>query len=201
MSAATPTPFKIDIPQDALDFLQKRLAMTSLPPPEPETDTPWRYGVPSADIARKLEHWKTKYDWRKHEATLNKELPQFTLPISVDGHGTFQAHFVHQKAQRVTRGKPIPLLFLHGWPGHFGEVRKILPLLTNPDSDNVPVFDVVAPSLPGFGFSDAPTKAGFAYNQYAEVWRCADDARVVALNVFATVRPQDNACVGLRLLW
>jgi pimeloyl-ACP methyl ester carboxylesterase len=169
MSLVSPLVFKISVPQDALDNVKQKLALTALPPPAPPSEDSWKYGVPLEDITRILEYWKTQYDWRKHEASLNAELPQFTLPIDVKDHGTFQAHFVHQKAQREAKGKPIPLLFLHGWPGHFAEVRKILPLLTNPESDDDPVFDVVAPSLPGFGFTSAPTKAGFAHAQYAEV--------------------------------
>ena len=84
-------------------------------------------------------------------------------------HGTFQARFVWQRAQPTGNGKTIQLLFLHCWPGHFAEVRKILPLLTNPEVEDDPVFDVVEPSLPGFGFTDASNKNCFAHDQYAEV--------------------------------
>ena len=157
------------MPQDALDLLQKKLDITSLPPPAPESEDAWKYGVPHADMTRLIEYWKTKYEWRKHEAELNEDLPQFTLPVEVKDHGTFQAHFVWQKAQRAGKDKTIPLLFLHGWPGHFAEVRKILGPLTNPEGEDDPVFDVVAPSLPGFGFTSTPTKEGFAHDQYAEV--------------------------------
>lgn len=166
MPSATPTPFVIDVPQGALDALKQRLASTTLPPPPPPTDDPWHYGVPNADIKRILAHWKTAYDWRAAEASLNKDLPQFTLPVAVQDHGILTAHFVHRKA---TRHDAIPLLFLHGWPGHFAEVRKVLPLLTNPEGEDDPAFHVVAPSLPGFGFSSAPEKSGFALSQYAEV--------------------------------
>jgi pimeloyl-ACP methyl ester carboxylesterase len=179
MSGSSPRPFKIAIPQEALDSLQKRLALTTLPPPELQCDDPWAYGAPSREIARFLNYWQTNYDWRKHESAINEELPQFTLPIPVDGHGTLQAHFVHKKATlRLTKEKPVPLLFLHGWPGNFAEIRKVLPLLTNPKSDDDLVFDVVAPSLPGFGFSEAPKKAGFAHAQYAEVRRFASLKRL-----------------------
>lgn len=169
MSTETPTPFNIAVPQDALDTVKQRLDTATLPPPSPSSDDPWQYGVPTTDITRILEYWKTTYNWKVHEAALNEELPQFTLPVAVQDHGIFQAHFVHQKAKRVPVGKAIPLLFVHGWPGSFLEVRKILPLLTTPENDDDPVFDVVAPSLPGFGFSSAPEKAGFAIDQYAEV--------------------------------
>ncbi|GJE91854.1 epoxide hydrolase [Phanerochaete sordida] len=166
MSATTPTPFKIAIPQDALDAAQRKLAAATLPPPAPHGGDEWEYGVPRAELEKLLAHWTSAYDWRTHEAALNAELPQFTLPIDVANHGELTAHFVHQRAKRA--GKAVPLLFVHGWPGHFAEVRKILPLLTNPDAETDLAFDVVAPSLPGFGFSSAPTKSGFAIDQYAE---------------------------------
>lgn len=169
MSNAVPTPFQIAIPQDALDAVQQKLAHATLPPPPPESDDPWQYGVPNAALEPILAHWKSGFDWRKEEAALNAELPQFTLLVAVQNHGVLEAHFVHQRAKR--EGKAIPLLFVHGWPGHFAEVRKILPLLTNPENDEDPAFDVVSPSLPGFGFSSTPEKTGFAISQYAEARR------------------------------
>ncbi|EKM49656.1 uncharacterized protein PHACADRAFT_106742 [Phanerochaete carnosa HHB-10118-sp] len=164
----SPVPFRISVPRDALDAVKQRLETATLPPPAPSSDNPWKYGVPSADIARIVEFWKTSYDWRKAEAALNDDLPQFTLPITVRDHGMFQAHFVHKRANEVEGRKGIPLLFIHGWPGHFCEVRKVLPMLTNPENENDVAFDVVAPSLPGFGYTSAPEKGGFALVQYAE---------------------------------
>ena len=168
MSSETPAAFDIAVPQDALEVVKQRLATTTLPPSSPEGDDPWQYGTSLVNVARILEYWRTTYNWREHESALNRELPQFTLPVAVQDHGVLTAHFVHQKATRISQGKAIPLLFVHGWPGSFLEVRKILPLLTNYESDEDPVFNVVAPSLPGFGFSSAPEKPGFAIDQYAE---------------------------------
>ena len=165
-SAAAPEPFQIAVPQDALDAVKRKLDATTLPPPAPASADAWDYGVPLADMQRLLAYWQTTYDWKKHEAALNAELPQFKLAVPVAGRDSFQAHFVHGRAKRA---KAIPLLFVHGWPGSFIEVRKILPLLTNPESEDDPAFDVVAPSLPGFGFTCAPEKTGFAIDQYAEV--------------------------------
>jgi len=105
------------------------------------------------------------YDWRVHEAALNEELPQFTRDIEVDGFGTLNIHYVHQKSRTVDA---IPLLFVHGWPGSFIEARKIIPLLVETSSEH-PSFHVVALSLPGYAFSEAPKKKGFALTQYAEV--------------------------------
>ncbi|EEB98496.1 hypothetical protein MPER_01980, partial [Moniliophthora perniciosa FA553] len=107
--------------------------------------------------------WKDSYDWKKHEKLLNDELPQFTRDINVDGFGTLNIHYVHKKSQ-VTENA-IPLLFVHGWPGSFIEIRKILPLLVQ----GTPNFHVVAVGLPGFGFSEGAKKKGFSIGQYAEV--------------------------------
>ncbi|KAJ3551798.1 hypothetical protein NM688_g4504 [Phlebia brevispora] len=157
--------FTIAVPQSALDSLAQKLAQATLPSAAPESENEWDYGVPLKDVERLVARWKDGFDWKAAEAELNASLPQYTRPIEVEGHGTFTAHYVHKKSEKANA---IPLLFLHGWPGHFGEVRKILPLLANPTEVEAPAFHVVAPSLPGFGFSSAPTKKGFSGAQYAE---------------------------------
>ncbi|KAF7332854.1 EHN domain-containing protein [Mycena venus] len=133
--------------------------------PDELDDAGWDYGAPLADIKRLVTRWKNGYDWRKHEAALNAELPQFTRDIDVEGFGTLNVHYVHKKSALETA---IPLLFVHGWPGSYIEARKIAPLLTTVQPDR-PSFHVVALSLPGYGFSEAPTKKGFRIAQYAEV--------------------------------
>ncbi|KAF8073536.1 Alpha/Beta hydrolase protein [Lyophyllum atratum] len=160
---STETPFKISIPDSQLSLLQQKLALTTFP--DELQDANWAYGAPLADITRLVNRWKEGYDWRKHEAALNDELPQFTRDLDVDGFGTFNVHYVHKKSEVENA---IPLLFVHGWPGSFMEVRKILPLLIEASPDH-PSFHVVAISLPGFGFSTAPTKKGFGLSQYAEL--------------------------------
>ena len=178
-------PFSISVSQSALDALQKKLAPATLPTAAPESEDEWNYGVPLKDIERLVARWKDGYDWRAAEAALNADLPQFTRSVEVTGHGTITAHYVHKQSERANA---IPLLFLHGCeplsssqlhtcsgylrspgPGHFAEVRKILPLLVAPEAAGAPSFHVVAPSLPGFGFSSAPKKKGFAVTQNAEV--------------------------------
>ncbi|TEB24607.1 hypothetical protein FA13DRAFT_1714606 [Coprinellus micaceus] len=96
---------------------------------------------------------------------LNAQLPQFTRKIEVEGHGVLDIHYVHKRSEV---DKAIPSLFVHGWPGSFIEVGKILPKLVDGSGDH-PSFHVVALSLPGFGFSSAPTKKGFGVPQYSEV--------------------------------
>ncbi|KAF7793772.1 hypothetical protein EIP86_004893 [Pleurotus ostreatoroseus] len=158
-------PFAISVPHAALDSLAAKLAQATFPSAAPESSDEWDYGVPLKDMERLVARWKSGFDWRAAESELNASLPQFTRPIDVEGHGTLTAHYVHKRSERPNA---VPLLFLHGWPGHFAEVRKILPLLTSPAEVEAPAFHVVAPSLPGFGFSSAPTKKGFARKAYAE---------------------------------
>ncbi|TFK39088.1 Alpha/Beta hydrolase protein [Crucibulum laeve] len=156
-------PFKIDIPDSKLSLLKQKLALTTFP--DELEDAGREYGAPLADIQRLVARWRDGYDWRKHEAELNAELPQFMKDIEVEGFGTLAIHYVHKKSEVEDA---IPLLFVHGWPGNFLEVRKILPLLTAASPDH-PSFHVVAISMPGYGFSDGPTKKGFRFPQYAEV--------------------------------
>ncbi|CAA7268337.1 unnamed protein product [Cyclocybe aegerita] len=159
----TELPFRIAVPDDSINILKKKLALTVFP--DELEGAGFDYGVPLGDLQHLVARWKDGYDWRKYEAQLNDELPQFTRNIEVEGFGALNIHYVHKKSQVVDA---IPLLFVHGWPGSFFEVRKILPLLVEAAPD-YPSFHVVALSLPGFGFSAAPTKPGFALDQYAEL--------------------------------
>ncbi|KAJ7062222.1 Alpha/Beta hydrolase protein [Mycena amicta] len=156
-------PFKISIPDDAIARLKAKLSDTIFPD---ELDgCQWDYGVPVKDLQRLVERWADGYDWRKQEAALNFELPQFTRDIAVDGHGTLNIHYIHKKSE--AKGA-IPLLFIHGWPGSFIEARKILPLLTQSSPDH-PSFHFVGLGIPGYGFSEGPKKTKFGLDQYAEV--------------------------------
>ena len=101
--------FKIAVSDEHLSVLQQKLALTTLP--DELEDAGWGYGVPLADIRRLVSRWKEGYDWRKHEAQLNAELPQFTRDIEVNGHGTLNVHYIHKKSEVVDA---IPLLFVHG---------------------------------------------------------------------------------------
>ncbi|KAG5716130.1 Epoxide hydrolase 1 [Termitomyces sp. T112] len=163
MSASTESHFSISIPDSQLELLQQKLSLVVFPDELEDAGT--AYGAPLSDIKRLVSYWQNGYDWPTHEAALNAELPQFTRDIPVDGFGSLNIHYVHR---RSAVEHAIPLLFVHGWPGCFFEVRKILPLLVDAPQE-CPSFHVVALSLPGFGFSTAPTKKGFALNQYAEV--------------------------------
>ncbi|KAL9060571.1 MAG: hypothetical protein Q9162_000522 [Coniocarpon cinnabarinum] len=156
-------PYQIDIPQSQLDHVHKKLELTTLP--DELDDAGWSYGAPLSNIKRLLAHWQNSYDWRQHEKRINDSLTQYTTDIDVDGFGTLNIHFVHHRSD-VTNA--IPLLFCHGWPGHFFEGSKIVSKLVQ-GGTNQPAFHVVMPSLPNFGFSEGVSKKGFGHSQYAEV--------------------------------
>ncbi|KAG6810577.1 hypothetical protein H0H92_011277 [Tricholoma furcatifolium] len=130
--------------------------------PDELDEVEWNYGAPLADIKRLATYWKDGFDWRKQEALLNAQLPQFTRDFEVEGHGTLNIHYMHK--QSVVQGA-IPLLnanvkFELKGPRSFLEVSKILPLLIEASPDH-PSFHVVAISLPGFSFSTASLKKGY----------------------------------------
>ncbi|KAI0075232.1 alpha/beta-hydrolase [Panus rudis PR-1116 ss-1] len=154
--------FTLHVPDSALEHLKQKLELTRFP--DELEGAGWNYGSPLDDVKRLVARWKDGFDWRSSEAHINT-IPQFTRNIEVDGHGTLNIHYVHKRSELESA---IPLLFVHGWPGHFMEGSKILPLLTAVSPDQ-PSFHVVALSLPGYGWSDAPKKPGFAAKQFAEV--------------------------------
>jgi pimeloyl-ACP methyl ester carboxylesterase len=146
-------PFRIDVDQGVLDDLQVRLESTRWNAIIPDSD--WKLGTSSAYLRDLVTHWQHSYDWRVQEATLNA-LPQFrTVLDDVD------MHFIHMRGRGP---EPMPLLLLHGWPDSFNRFYKVIPTLIDPaQNDGVMAdsFDLVIPSLPGFGFtgrtSGAPT--------------------------------------------
>jgi len=159
---STETPFQISVSDHAITFLRRRLADARFP--DELDNAGWNYGVPLSDVKRLVSKWKDDYDWRAHEREFNK-LPMFTRDIEVEGFGALNIHYIHQ---RSTVKNAIPLLFVHGWPGSFIEVTKMLPLLTASEPGH-PSFHVVAPSLPGFAWSEGVSKPGFRVTKYAEL--------------------------------
>jgi pimeloyl-ACP methyl ester carboxylesterase len=155
--------FQISVPDDALALLHRKLADARFP--DEISDAGWDYGVPLSDVKRLVNKWKDGYDWRAHERELNK-LPMFTRDIEVEGFGVLNIHYVHQRSEVESA---IPLLFVHGWPGSFIEVTKMLPLLTATEAGH-PSFHVVAPSLPGYAWSEPASKRGFRSRHYAELF-------------------------------
>ncbi len=146
-------PFQVDIPQAALDDLQNRLANTRLPDQIPGAS--WEYGAERGYVEELLRYWVNEFDWRAQEARINA-FDQFTTPI--DG---VDMHFIHQ---RSTDPDAIPLMIVHGWPGSISEFLDIIPPLTDPAAhggETEDSFHIIAPSLPGFGFSGIPEARGY----------------------------------------
>ncbi|KAI5864511.1 alpha/beta-hydrolase [Durotheca rogersii] len=155
-------PYTIAVDDQRLEDLKLRLSLARFPDELDEAG--WDMGSPLADIRRLTSYWRESYDWRKAEKELNKA-PHFVTDVQCEGFESLAIHFIYVRSK--VQGA-IPLLFIHGWPGHFEEVLKILQPLTEGDGVKCPAFDVVAPSLPNFGFSEGPKTRGFAIEQYAE---------------------------------
>jgi pimeloyl-ACP methyl ester carboxylesterase len=145
-------PFTIDIPQSTLDDVQRRLAQTRWP--DEAEGVGWAYGTNRGYLKELVDYWQRSYDWRAQEARLN-QLAHFHADI--DGS---RIHFIHMRGKGPN---PTPLLLIHGWPDSFYRFHKIIPQLSDPASfggNSEDSFDVIVPSLPGFGFSDRPNFPG-----------------------------------------
>ncbi|MCC7546664.1 MAG: epoxide hydrolase [Burkholderiales bacterium] len=157
-----PRPFRLCVPQAALDDLQQRLARTRWPEVPPVE--PWSTGT-SVDYLRTLvDYWRKGFDWRAQEAMLNG-FRQFTVPLS-----GIDLHFIHEQGQGPA---PFPLLLSHGWPGSVIEFHKIIPMLTDParfGGDPADAFTVVAPSLPGYTLSFKPGQPRFRLEAIADTF-------------------------------
>jgi pimeloyl-ACP methyl ester carboxylesterase len=156
------TPFKVHVPQAALDDLKKRLAAARWPDKEPVTD--WSQGVPLDKAQALAEYWRTRYNWRRVESTLNG-LPQFRAQI--DGLGI---HFIHVRSKHESA---LPIILTHGWPGSILEFMQVVDPLVDPTAHGGKAdeaFHVVIPSLPGFGFSEKPTEPGWRLPRIANAW-------------------------------
>jgi pimeloyl-ACP methyl ester carboxylesterase len=147
---AKPQAFRLEIPEAALADLRERLARTRLPDEPPLA--PWSTGTSLAYLRGLVADWRERFDWRAHEARINR-LRQFVVPL----HG-IDLHFIHEPSKGAN---PIPLLLLHGWPGSIVEFLELIPLLT---AD----FTIVAPSLPGYTLSFKPGQARFGVEEIAD---------------------------------
>ena len=155
-------PFHVNFPQAALDDLRRRIVATRWPEQEPVTDA--SQGVQLATMQKLARYWAKDYDWRKVEARLNA-LPQFTTKI--DG---LDIHFIHVRSRHPNA---IPLIITHGWPGSIIELLKIIDPLTNPTAHGgsaSDAFDLVIPSMPGYGFSGKPSTTGWDPQHIARAW-------------------------------
>lgn len=155
-------PFKIAIPQATLDDLRERLSRTRWP--DEVEGAGWDYGTNLEYMKDLADYWQHEYDWRKHEAELNTFAH---FKAEVDGLGI---HFIHERGKGP---RPMPIILTHGWPGSFCEMLKVIPRLIDPERHGgkaEDAFDVIVPSLPGYGFSDRPTQRGVTSARIAAMW-------------------------------
>jgi Epoxide hydrolase N terminus len=155
-------PFQLDIPEEALEDLRRRIQATRLPSKELVADR--SQGVQLATIQALATYWATEYDWRKAEAKLHA-LPQFMTEI--DG---VDIHFIHV---RSAHEDALPLIMTHGWPGSVVELLETVGPLTDPTAhggDAEDAFHLVLPSVPGYGFSGEPTDVGWELGRTAKAW-------------------------------
>ena len=158
--------FAARAPEEDLEELRARLAAARLPEaetvyragPDPRR---WDQGVPLADLVEVVDYWRTGYDWRAFEARLD-QIGQFRTVV--DGLGI---HFLHRRSPRADA---TPLLMTHGWPGSVAEFVDVVDELADPGDGAAPAFHVVAPSLPGFGYSDKPAATGWGTEKIAAAW-------------------------------
>ncbi|GAB3410789.1 epoxide hydrolase [Flindersiella endophytica] len=185
-------PSTIDVPQADLDDLNERLARTRWPAQLPGED--WSRGAPVPYLKELVEYWRTAYDWRAYEAELNS-YPQFTTEI--DGQ---TIHFLHVRSPEPDA---LPLIVTHSWPLSIVEFMKVLRPLTDPRAhggDPKQAFHVVAPSVPGFGFSSAPSDTDWDMPRLARIWaevmrRLGYDRYGVSGNDFGAVLAPEVALV------
>ncbi|WP_433168090.1 epoxide hydrolase family protein [Kribbella sp. CA-247076] len=149
-----------------LEELRARLAAARLPEAETVYGAPpgsgrWDQGVPLEDLVELVSYWRTTYNWRSFEERLDR-IGQFRTTI--DGLGI---HFLHR---RSTRSDATPLVMTHGWPGSIAEFVDVIDELADPSDADAPAFHVVAPSLPGFGYSDKPATTGWGTEKIAAAW-------------------------------
>jgi len=155
-------PFSIRVEEEVLSDLRARIHHTRWPDQAP--GVAWEQGVDREYLREVLASWADVFDWRAHERALNA-FAQFRIELD-----DVRIHFVHERAPR---GRGIPLILTHGWPSTFVELLPLVPLLTDPAAHGIdgPAFDVVIPSLPGYGFSERPAWTGVNYRYTAGLWR------------------------------
>ena len=142
----TPEPFTINVPDSVLTDLRERLDRVRWPGEVP--NTAWDYGANLAYMKELVEYWRTRYDWRAQERQINRWKH---FHVTIDGQ---RIHYIHERGKGP---KPFPLIITHGWPGSIAEFMEVIGPLTDPAAhggDPADAFDVIAPSLPGYGFSD-----------------------------------------------
>ena len=155
-------PFVIEVPENTLTDLRERLARTRWPHDFANED--WKYGTNADYLKQLLDYWRNHYDWRRHEAEMNTFAH---YKADIDG---IPIHFIHEPGRGPN---PMPLILTHGWPWTFWDMRHVIRPLADPAAhggDPADAFDVVVPSLPGFGFSTPLTTPGINFARTADLW-------------------------------
>src|SRR6185295_12539634 len=158
----TKEPFVISVPDATLTEMRERLACTRWP--EDLDNESWQYGTNLAYLKELVTYWQTTYDWRQHERQMNAFRH---YRVTIDGQ---PIHFIHEPGHGPN---PMPLILTHGWPWTFWDFHKVIRPLTDPAAfggDPADAFDVVVPSLPGFGFSTPLTTPGINFWRTADLW-------------------------------
>jgi pimeloyl-ACP methyl ester carboxylesterase len=161
-TAGRPEAFRVAVPEETLRDLKERIARTRFPDEIPGAG--WVYGTNGSFLRELLRRWGDGFDWRAREEELNR-LTNFR--VEIDGLGI---HFVHVRAKEPGA---LPILVTHGWPSTYWEMSRLIPLLADPSAyggNPEDAFHVVAPSLPGFGFSDVPRRRGLTKTRIAALW-------------------------------
>ena len=154
--------FRVEVPQAVLDDLQERLARTRFAPEFANDD--WSYGTNLSYLRQLIEYWRERYDWRRVEREINSFSHYKT---EIEG---IPIHFIHEPGKGP---RPIPLILTHGWPWTFWDFHKVIRPLADPAAhggDAADAFDVIVPSLPGYGFSTPMTTTGINYWRTADLW-------------------------------
>jgi pimeloyl-ACP methyl ester carboxylesterase len=160
--ASSPEPFHVNVPQEVLRDLRQRLVKTRWA--DDFANDAWQYGTQTAYLKELVSYWIDGYDWRRHERDINA-YPNYRTVID-----DIPIHFIHVRGQGPS---PKPLVLTHGWPWTFWEYRKVIGPLSNPAAyggDPADAFDVVVPSLPGYGFSTPLRKPGVNFWRTSELW-------------------------------
>ena len=155
-------PFQVHIPESTLEDLRQRLARTRWSGEIPRSQ--WDYGANLDYVKELVDYWASEFDWRAQEQTINT-FDHFRAKVE-----DIEVHFIHQRGRGPD---PIPLIITHGWPSSFAEMLKIIPLLTDPASHGGAAedsFDVVVPSMPGYGFSSQPAQRGMSVFRVGDLW-------------------------------
>ncbi|KAI9929558.1 hypothetical protein MW887_001031 [Aspergillus wentii] len=164
----TPVPYKPHVNKAFLNTTTQKLALARYP--QEQTDfgeNSWAQGAKVSRVKQLVEFWRDEYDWEVEEKRLNDIFNHFLVKVDIPGYGPLVIHYTHTKS---TNPNAIPLLFSHGWPGSFIEASRIVAPLTKSDNLSHPSFHLIAPSIPGFGFSPAPLKSGVGPNIVATAY-------------------------------